>query len=281
VGGRLAPDANEEYRLYQTLLACWPVEEEFVPDEAFRERIRDHVRKAVNEAHRNTHWLVQNEPWMQALDAFVNALLSPATGGEFLARFTPRAQRLAHLGLVNSLVQLVLKVTTPGVPDFYQGCEQWNFSLVDPDNRRLVEWAGRAELAAAARATPWRELLRHWRTAGIKVRLTEELLRHRREHLALYQQGDYEPLEAKGRLAKRLVGFRRRRDAESIVVLVPRLTARLGCPPLGLVWENTTVELPPAPTGWRDVLTGREWPTGGVAVAELLVELPFVLLAPR
>jgi (1->4)-alpha-D-glucan 1-alpha-D-glucosylmutase len=134
VDGRLAPDANEEYRFYQTLLACWPPDG-FTPDEPFRQRLCEHVRKAVNEAKVNTHWFHPNESWLEACTRFVNAVLTPETGDEFLTSFGPKAQRLAHLGLVNSLAQVALKITSPGVPDFYQGCEGWNVSLVDPDNR--------------------------------------------------------------------------------------------------------------------------------------------------
>lgn len=278
VDGRLAPDANEEYRFYQTLLACWPAEA-FEPDEAFRQRLREHVRKAVNEAKRNTHWLVPNDAWIAACERFITALLTPETGREFLASFQPKAQRLAHLGLVNSLAQVALKITTPGVPDFYQGCELWNFSLVDPDNRQLVAWEGREDLAARARQLAWRDLLRDWRTGAIKLRLTQELLQFRREHLALFQEGAYEPLEGRGRFADRLVAFRRRAADAQVVVVAPRLTATLGCPPLGLVWEDTECDLPAAEGAWREVLTGMEFPAGALRVAELLRELPLAVLA--
>ncbi|HUR57065.1 MAG TPA: malto-oligosyltrehalose synthase, partial [Opitutaceae bacterium] len=279
VEGRLAPEPNEEYRLYQTLIGCWPMPP-FEPDEAFRQRIREHIRKAVNEAKRNTHWLHPNEAWLEACDGFANALLTPATGAKFLASFQARAQRVAHLGVINSLTQVVLKITTPGVPDFYQGSELWNFSLVDPDNRQLVDWSGRDEMLATAKAATWRELLRSWRSGAIKLRLTHELLQFRRQQLALFQQGDYEPLEAKGRFADRLVIFQRRSGSKAMVVIVPRLTASMGCPPLGLVWEDTQLELPSARTGWADVLTQRKFNAGQpLAVAELLEDLPFAVLS--
>jgi (1->4)-alpha-D-glucan 1-alpha-D-glucosylmutase len=278
VDGRHAPDANEEYRFYQTLLACWPAAA-FEPDEAFRQRLREHVRKAVNEAKRNTHWTVPNEPWIAACEHFIDAVLTPETGGAFLASFQPKAQRLAHLGVVNSLAQLVLKILTPGVPDFYQGCELWNLSLVDPDNRQLIDWTGREDFAVALRALPWRELLRKWRTGGIKLRLTQELLQFRQRHLALFQQGDYEPLEPHGRFAERLVVFRRRLGSKTILVAVPRLTAALGAPPLGLVWEDTAIDLPPARSAWEDVLTKATFAAGQPApLAELFRELPLAVL---
>lgn len=278
VEGRLAPDANEEYRFYQTLLGCWPAEP-FEPDDSFRQRLREHVRKAVNEAKRNTHWLHPNEPWIEAFDRFATTLLTPATGARFLASFQPKAQRLAHLGMVNSLAQLTLKIMSPGVPDFYQGCELWNFSLVDPDNRQLIDWNGREAFTAAVREMSWRELLRRWRTGGIKLRLTQELLQFRQRHLELFQHGDYEAVEAHGRFADRLVVFRRRLGSKTILVVVPRLTATLGCPPLGLVWEDTTIDLPPARSAWGDVLNQQEFPAAQpLALAELFRDLPLAVL---
>jgi (1->4)-alpha-D-glucan 1-alpha-D-glucosylmutase len=277
IEGRLAPDANEEYRFYQTLLACWPAEP-FEPDDAFRQRIREHMRKAINEAKRNTHWINPNEPWMEAFDRFVVAVLSAQSGGKFLASFRPRADRLAHLGAIASLAQLVLKITSPGVPDFYQGTELWSLTLVDPDNRRLVEWDGREALAGSVRDVAWHELLRRWRDGTVKFRLMLELLQFRREHLAVFQQGDYTPMEATGRFAERVVLFRRTLGRESVVVVVPRLTAMLGCPPLGLVWEDTQFELPPA-REWRNVLTGETVTAGPLAIANLFAELPVAVLA--
>jgi (1->4)-alpha-D-glucan 1-alpha-D-glucosylmutase len=237
------------------------------------------VRKAVNEAKVNTHWNHPNDAWLEACDRFVNGLLTPASGGEFLKRFGPKAQRLAHLGLVNTLAQVVLKITSPGVPDFYQGSELWNLSLVDPDNRGLVEWSWPERFAAEVRQASWRELLRRWKDGGVKLRLTEELLRWRREHLAVFQQGGYEPLATGGRFADRLIAFARRHEHDATVVVVPRLTAPLGAPPLGLVWEDATVRLPETVGIWRDVLTGAEWPAGESLVAELFRELPLAVLS--
>lgn len=278
VNGRLAPDSNEEYRLYQTLLGCWPTTA-FQPDDAFRERIREHLRKATNEAKRNTHWLRPNERWLAACDRFVDSILTPGTGGQFLGSFSPKVQRLAHLGLMNSLAQVVLKITTPGVPDFYQGSELWNLTLVDPDNRRLIDWEPHQQRRAGTARESWRELLRTWHDGGIKLRLTAELLRFRREHASLFQQGDYAPVDPAGRFADKLVAFRRRFGAAAVLVVVPRLSASLGAPPLGLVWEDTHLEsIGPGGT-WTDVLTGATWQRREpLSVAELFSELPLAVL---
>lgn len=277
VEGREAPDAGEEYRLYQTLLACWPPEPEFKPDDAFRARLRDHVRKALNEAKRNTHWQHPNEKWLQACDRFVDAILSPDAGRDFLTSFRPKAQRVAQLGVVNSLAQLALKVTSPGVPDFYQGTERWTLTLVDPDNRAVIDWRGSEEFAAGVRTKSWRELLEHWPDAGIKVRLTEALLRVRQQHAALFQAGDYAPLVTGGEFAERVVAFRRSHGRETVIVLVPRLSARVGPLPLGDAWRDTNVEVPDG--AWLDALTGAEHTVeGSLSVARAFRELPLAVL---
>lgn len=281
VDGRDAPDANEEYRLYQTLLGCWPAGT-FEPDQAFRARMREHVRKATNEAKRNTHWTHPNEAWLNACDAFVDAILTEKTAAEFLADFTQLAQRLAHLGMINSLAQVVLKTTAPGVPDFYQGSELWNLSLVDPDNRQLVDWGPREKILGEIDAATWHELLRTWRDGRVKLRLTRELLQFRRNHAPLFQEGTYEPLHATGRFADHVVAFRRTHGAMSLLVVVPRLASRLGTPPLGLVWEDTAVDLGDT-SGYHDVLTAasvkKSSGVRGAAVADLMAELPFAVLA--
>ncbi len=279
VGERHAPDDNEEYRFYQTLLACWPAGAT-EPDEALRARLREHGRKAVNEAKVNTHWLHPQEAWLEAGDRFVDAVLSPDGNGEFLAHFVPRAERIAHLGLVNSLAQVVLKCTSPGVPDFYQGAEGWDLHLVDPDNRRLIAWEDEEAAMQALDGRTWPELLRGWRTGGVKRRLTRTLLRLRREHAAVFQQGDYLPLEATGRFAGRVIAFARRHEQRTVVVVVPRCASTLGCPPLGLVWEDTAVTLPATPAGDYRVVVGggRERPAGPAAISDLFTDLPVCVL---
>jgi len=276
IDGRAAPDANEEYRLYQTLLAAWPLDD--AVDERFRGRIRDYLRKAVNEAKENTTWRHPNEAWVQACDRFVAALLDEDSGAEFLASFRPRALRLAQLGVVNSLAQLVLKATCPGVPDFYQGTETWDFSLVDPDNRRPVDYDGHRQLLEAAQAAAPHELLRHWKDGAIKVRVMQALLAFRQSRAELFATGNYRPLDAEGAFAQQVVAFAREGSGGQVIVVVPRLTARLACPPLGLVWDDTALRLPAAVAA-VDVITGRKFPAASVLpLADILGDLPFAVL---
>jgi (1->4)-alpha-D-glucan 1-alpha-D-glucosylmutase len=279
VDGRSAPDANEEYRLYQILVGAWPADGAD-PDEAFRARIREHVRKAANEAKRNTSWIQPNDPWLEAGDRFVDRILNADGAREFLASFRPRAQRIAQLGMVNSLAQLVLKITSPGVPDFYQGCELWDLSLVDPDNRHEVDFKHRKEIIGAGQgAVDWKERLRSWRNGEIKLHVTAALLNFRAAHPILFQQGDYQPLVVTGRFADNVVAFSRGHETDTVVVVVPRLVSRLGSPPIGIVWDDTALGLPGGAGTWRDVTTGRRIPgSTETTLAELFSELPFAVL---
>jgi (1->4)-alpha-D-glucan 1-alpha-D-glucosylmutase len=213
----------------------------------------------------------------------VDAILTRETGADFLDSFGPKAQRLAHLGIVNSLAQVVLKCTVPGVPDFYQGSELWNLTLVDPDNRRLVDWEPHERLAKSAMTENWRELLTTWGDGRVKLRLTAEVLRFRRGHPAVFMEGEYVALKTSGRFSDRVIAFARRTGRETVVVVVPRLSAMLGSPPLGLVWEDTTVMLPTNVGALREILTGRDVRRSNgsskIALADLFAELPVAILA--
>lgn len=277
LNGRLAPDDNEEYRLYQTLLGVWPLDGA-PPSDELRQRLREHWRKSESEAKRNTSWTHPNERWLDAGERFLHAILTPSTGQKFLESFQPRAARIAHLGMVNSLAQTVLKLTAPGVPDLYQGNESWDFSLVDPDNRRPVDFAHLQALEAGLATRSPRELLRDWRDGGIKLWLVRTLLNFRRQHGPIFAEGDYTPLEATGRFAAHVVAFVRTHATGRILVVVPRLTARLGCPPIGLIWDDTTIALR-AEHSWKDELTGRTFGPGAcLPVSDLLHELPVAVL---
>ena len=279
VDGREAPDANEEYRLYQSLLAAWPLDETLT--EELRQRTRGSLRKSISEAKRNTTWLNPNEPWLEACDRFVDALLDPARSEKFLASFGAIAGRVARLGLQNSLVQTALKLTTPGIPDFYQGNEGWDFSLVDPDNRRVVDFQRRHDLAASLDRRSWRDLLAGWRDGAVKQRLMRDLLRFRADHRALFQEGRYAPVAVSGRFAEHVVAFERSLNDERLLVTTPRLTAKLGCPPLGLIWDDTCLQIDRDITAWRNVLTGAVHPAGEKRLlAALTADFPIVILQP-
>jgi (1->4)-alpha-D-glucan 1-alpha-D-glucosylmutase len=281
VDGHEAPDANEEYHLYQSLLGAWPLGAETV-DEIFRDRIKQYFRKAVNEAKLNTTWVEPNDAWLGAGDRFIDQILSPESGRAFLASLAPKAARLAHFGMVNSLSQTALKLTCPGVPDFYQGSEIWDFSLVDPDNRRPVDFDRREKMLEAVAQRKSAELLLNWKDGGIKLRLARDLLHFRGDHPRLFSFGDYQPMELTGPHAANAVAFYRQHEKECLVVIVPRQTAKIGCPPVGPIWAETALQFPPALASgveWLDLLTWKKLPAAeSIPVASLFSELPVCVL---
>src|SRR6476620_7758326 len=167
-----APDANEEYLLYQTLLGTWPMqsngEPEPVPSPDYIERIQAYMTKALKEAKINTSWIQPNEDWDAAMHDFVARILDSSQRNKFLPIFLPAAKEIIRFGAINSLTQTLLRLTSPGVPDIYQGTELWDYSLVDPDNRRPVDYELRCRmLKSISSATP-EELMKTWPNGGIK-----------------------------------------------------------------------------------------------------------------
>jgi (1->4)-alpha-D-glucan 1-alpha-D-glucosylmutase len=239
------------------------------------------MAKALKEAKINTSWIQPNEAWDSAMNDFVARVLDSSPKNKFLPSFLPIAEEIARLGAINSLSQVGLKLTTPGVPDIYQGNEIWDFSLVDPDNRRPVDYARRAEMLGSLETTSPAELLRQWPDGRIKLLLTHRLLRFRREHPLLFQEGTYSPLGVTGAFAESCIAFAREHEGKWIAVLLPRLSSRVGFPPIGEAWKDTAVELPPSLSREeaRELFTGRELRTKNerVELAEAMMVLPFAL----
>jgi (1->4)-alpha-D-glucan 1-alpha-D-glucosylmutase len=269
-----APDANEEYFLYQTLLGAWPLEPYSAAEyDAFVTRIQAYLVKALHEAKVHTSWINPNAAYDEAVRQFVARVLDVEANGAFLDDLRAFQRRINHYGLFNALAQTLVKITAPGVPDTYQGTELWDFSLVDPDNRRPVDYEGRRQLlrdlqARAAAAGPdRRELARELAAAKedgrIKLYVTYQALHCRRDHPQLFATGEYLPLEALGARHEHVFAFARRDGATWAVVVVPRLLTRLvpamGDLPLGPeVWQDTLLLLPDlAPRlPWRNLFTG-------------------------
>ncbi len=281
-----APDANEEYLLYQTLLGTWPIEANGEPQPAstpeYIERIQRYMAKALHEAKINTSWIQPNEEWDAAMRDFVANILDSSPRNKFLPIFLPVAQEIARLGAINSLAQTLLKLTSPGVPDVYQGNEIWDYSLVDPDNRRRVDYNRRREmLETLSTATP-HELLQTWPDGRIKMFLTQRVLRFHREHADLFQHGEYLPLRASGTFAECCVSFTRQLADKWIVVIVPRLSSRVGFPPIGEAWKDTAIQLPEAlPVAQaHDLFTCRPVPLQDrqVKLADPLSIVPFAVI---
>jgi (1->4)-alpha-D-glucan 1-alpha-D-glucosylmutase len=261
VDGRSAPSRNDEYLLYQTLLGTWPLDE---PDEGelaeYRGRIERYMLKAAREAKLHTSWINPNADYESALGAFVTDLLTRSRRNRFLAEFVPAARRVARFGMFNSLSQTVAKLAAPGVPDIYQGTELWDFSLVDPDNRRPVDYGARDALLrdlevrmmrdASERAAHVRALLNSMTDGRAKLYVVWRMLDVRRRFERLFREGEYLPLMTSGESSEHLCAFARRLGDQAVVVVFPRLFARLlgereelpiGAP----IWGDTEIRLGP------------------------------------
>ena len=218
-GKRRAPTAAREYMLYQTLLGAWPMQG---PDASFVERIQAYALKAVREAKQETSWLNPQAPYEDGLKTFVARILDDSISGEFLDSLSALARRVALLGALNSLSQLTLKATLPGVPDFYQGTEFWDLSLVDPDNRRPVDFATRADALAALHTPDWEQLAQNWPDGRIKLAWTAHLLKMRTDLAEVFTDGDYQPLEVSGPHRDHIIAFARRHGKNAAIVVAGR-----------------------------------------------------------
>ncbi len=298
--GEPAPDRKDEYLLYQIMLGTWPT----TPMDAdalaiYRARVAEYMLKAIKEAKAHTSWVNPNDEYDRATGEFVARLLPDDPTDFFLADFAAFAAKIAGHGQWNSLSQTLLKLTAPGVPDIYQGTELWDFSLVDPDNRRPVDYDYRTrsldDLARQtesddARAALARALVETSADGCIKLYLTHAALAHRRAHPALFAAGDYTPLDATGAKAAHLCAYARTHGDETMLVIVPRLTVGLtgsdDAPPVGSVWAKTRLIVPESLAGatFRNILTGEIIaPTvagsiAGLSVAAALAHFPVALL---
>jgi (1->4)-alpha-D-glucan 1-alpha-D-glucosylmutase len=275
VEGAPAPDANEEYLLYQILLGAWPFREEEV-DEVFRDRIKAYMHKALSESKANTTWSTPNEHWLKACDDFVEALLDRDKAREFWDSFRPFAADIAWRGMNLSLVQVALKATVPGVPDFYQGTELWDLSLVDPDNRRPVDYAHRRELLATLEQCSLDDLLGSWTDGRIKLHVIRSILRHRREHPELFSRGAYTPISVSGEQGGRVVAFLRQEGAEQLLVVALRHLGPGEARDVQTMCGDAVLDLPASSGTWEDLFSPRQIAGDAkqLPVAALLEKLP-------
>jgi (1->4)-alpha-D-glucan 1-alpha-D-glucosylmutase len=288
------PDAKEEILLYQTLVGAWPPEPRASDDESdngpsFTDRVQEYMKKAIREGKDNTSWVSPDEDYESTLDVFLERLLRAPSRPRLRAEINDFADRLAWHGMLASLSQTLIKIAAPGIPDFYQGTELWSLVLVDPDNRRPVDFTLRAELRAqldpvldAPSPDTVASLFDSWRDARIKMYLTSQALRFRRMRAALCRDGEYIPVHATGEHAERVVAFARHLDGEWVMLVVPRLTASLAppeTPPIGSVWGDTSLDLPDGvPLSWMNVLTNEE--PMSLMLADVFRTLPYALLVP-
>ncbi|MCW5798601.1 MAG: Malto-oligosyltrehalose synthase [Nitrospira sp.] len=296
----VAPDRNEEYLLYQTLLGAWPsTPMDQTQYEAFTERIEQYMIKAIREAKVHTGWINPRAEYEEAVKKFVRAILDRSSSNPFLDAFLPFHLFVARCGMNNSLAQLLVKMTAPGIPDCYQGTELWEFNLVDPDNRRPVDFDRRAAILQECqtcvgegevnRTALVRRLMESWEDGRIKLYLLHTGLRHRREHAALYLDGDYVPLECDGVRKSHICAFARLHQEQAIVTIVPRLSADLihaDSAEAPDTWQDTRLTVPSWKAGshYRNLLTGQRLETVTedgrqiLSIGQVLRDCPVALL---
>ena len=253
------PDRHAEYLFYQTLLGAWPIQ---------APRMQACMHKALREAKLLTSWTDPNEPYEKAVTAFIDSVMGD---GQFMQDLEAFVRPLVHPGRVNSLAMTLLKLTCPGVPDFYQGTELWDNSLVDPDNRRPVDYGLRHRLLGEVSSMTAAQAMQRIDEGLPKLYLIHKVLRQRRLIAGAFRDGGYTPLGAAGPKADNVLAFVR---GDAAVTIVPRLSLSTGGD-----WQGTHIELPPG--NWEDCLTGRAHGGQVADVGDLLADFPVALLVRR
>ena len=288
--GERIPSRNDEYLFYQTLVGAWPydvVAPEFAGMEDFRDRIDAYMRKAAREAKLHTSWASPDEDYERSLSEFVERTLDAKQSRPFLEDISGLIERIAAAGAVNGLAQVLLKLVGPGVPDTYQGMEYWDLSLVDPDNRRPVDYARRQQSLDALQTASCSELLGRWRDGHIKQHVVLRALELRRRLPELFAMGDYDPLQTSGLHADRVVAIARRHADRALLAVVPRLVWPLveGTQPLPRQWDDAEIQLPADfPRELYDVMSGATLSLtshGKLPCAQVLERFPVALLIDR
>jgi (1->4)-alpha-D-glucan 1-alpha-D-glucosylmutase len=282
------PDRNDEYAFYQTLVGAYPFSDSEV--DGFSDRVKDYMLKAVREAKVYTAWLRPNTTYEEACTSFVQAVLDNSDNNQFLQEFLPFQQKISYYGIFNSLSQTLLKIVSPGVPDFYQGTELWDLSLVDPDNRRPVDFEQRNSYLSEIKqridtdiSGLIADLLDTKEDGKIKLFLTHQALKARTKYLDVFQKGEYQPLEVSGKYQDKIIAFARRFSDSTAIAIAPRFLTSLIQPgdlPLGEIWQDTYINLPPETASqWQDTIADRGIQADGkLQIAAVLKDFPVALL---
>lgn len=282
IGNDYAPCRNDEYMLYQIMIGSYPADPE--QETAFVQRLKAVAIKSVREAKVHTNWTGPNSAYEDAVNGFIEGILNPR--GEFVADFRQFGRQTTHFGIFNSLSGTLIKLTAPGVPDIYQGSEVWNLSMVDPDNRRSVNYDEMQQTLSDIRyktvhdtALLLDELLENLTDGRIKMYLTWKVLHLRAGFRDLFERGDYVPLEVRGSLKDSLLAYARIFGERTAVIAVPRFLTGVidvGQIPTGDVWEDTEIILPQETmTAWYDCFTEKRLDIENrCPVSELLAGFP-------
>jgi len=286
VGEDLIPHPNEQVHFLETLLGIWPLEEDEI--DGVSERLKQYAEKASREAKVHTSWLEPNREYEEALHRWIDAILSPQHKA-FRTDFVRFQKKISWFGFFNALSQVVLKAASPGIPDFYQGMELWNFSMVDPDNRRPVDFKVREAVlrklenqeAGVGLTT---RLLSRWKDGRIKLFVTWKMLELRRKRQTLFRRGGYVPLVAEGKRAASICALARTEETRSVIVIVPRMLSEVVSVkefPLGEVWGDARVAVPEGSARiLRNIFTEErvEVRNGSVQLREVFANFPVAVL---
>lgn len=295
--GRTVPDANEEYFLYQTLVGAWPFEDGESSRKEFTRRIQQYMTKAVHEAKVNLSWVNQNQEYVDALTQFIQRVLEPGTPkrpNPFWQQMSGFVELLKLFGAINSLAQVLLKLTSPGVPDIYRGTEFWDLSLVDPDNRRPIDYEARQQALAELLKREHEDgsfalvedLLENIADARAKMWTTMRALRFRRDNTDLFRRGSYAPLFASDHFREHVVAFARQLGDKTAITAVPRfaytlMNAEQRFPIGDDVWKDAVLKIPDHVHTLENVLTGEivTASNGQLLCREVFARFPVALLA--
>lgn len=290
--GRAVPDKNDEYFLYQTLIGAMPFDEQDY--ETFIERISEYMVKAVREAKIHTAWIKPDIEYEERVTSFIRRILERTEQNRFWKEFVSFQKLVAHYGVFNSLSQTLLKITSPGVPDFYQGAELWDFNLVDPDNRRPVDFMKRKKYLREIKEREKenlpgliRDLLLTKESGQIKLFLIYRSLKAKAEYPDLFIRGDYLPLKAEGKYKDHILSFSRNMEDISVIIIVPRFIVSLikeNELPLGeKFWEDTRISFPGDRDHWKDTFTEQVYKNreGIGLIGQIFKDFPAALLFNR
>jgi (1->4)-alpha-D-glucan 1-alpha-D-glucosylmutase len=290
IKGKKVPDRNDEYFLYQTLIGAFPFDAS--EHDSFIQRIKKYIIKAVREAKVHTAWLKPDTEYEEAYLSFVEEILKQSENNEFLKEFLPFQKRIAFYGIFNSLSQILIKITSPGIPDFYQGTELWDLSLVDPDNRRPVDYKKRQTYLKEIkkktendRLSLIKDMLSTKEDGKIKLFLTHRALVVRNENKELFDSGTYIPLVTEGKYKNNIIAYARHHEEKWVIIIAPRFLSTIveenRLPLDKEVWDDTHIILPEkAPKTWKNAFTDESITCADtIAIGEVMKYFPLALLS--
>lgn len=292
IEGSKVPSLNDEYFLYQTLIGAFPFDSREQRSEEFKNRIKEYTIKAIREAKDHTGWIKPDLEYENSYMAFLDRIMDFKRNDAFWEDFVPFQRKIAHYGILNSLSQTLIKITSPGIPDFYQGTELWDLSLVDPDNRRPIDFDVRGKFLAEiidldGNRDFLKDLMATPENGKIKLYLIYRSLLTRKENQSLFEEGAYIPLKAGGAHSDKLFAFARKAGNSWVITIAPRLLANLvaeGEYPLGqTIWSDTHLIMPDGtPPNWINAITGEELRAGRkLLIGEVFTSFPLALIHAR